>query len=264
MEGRSLARCVDMPPGDSMFMVNKYGVRVVNEKRNYNDRTEAHLTFDPNNGEFPNQLLFIVYDQRTAELYAGAHPLPATPTGAKYVIHGNTLDELAANIATRLENIRAHIGTVKLAPEFGTNLKQTFERFNAYARRGVHPDFQRGKAEYDRAWALFFQPANANTRWPVKTGLPNPGMCPLQAKGPYYALIVGAGALDTNGGPIVDARARVVHASGKPIAGLFGAGNCIASPSREAYFGAGGTIGPAMAFGYIAGINAAAEPVKEL
>lgn len=264
MENRSLARCVDMPPGDSMFIVNKYGVRVVNEKRNYNDRSEAHLSFDPNNGEFPNQLLFIIYDQRTAELYAGAHPLPATPTGAKYVIHGNTLDELATNIAARLEHVRAHIGTVKLAPEFGTTLKQTFERFNGYAKRGVDADFQRGKAEYDRAWALFFQPANANTRWPVNTGLPNPTMHPLQAKGPYYALIVGTGALDTNGGPVVDARARVVHVTGKPIAGLFGAGNCIASPSREAYFGAGGTIGPAMAFGYIAGTHAVAEPVKEL
>ncbi|NMG73648.1 FAD-dependent oxidoreductase [Aromatoleum diolicum] len=264
IENRSLARCVDMPPGDSMFMVNKYGVRVVNEKRNYNDRTEAHLTFDPNNGEFPNQLQFIIYDQRTAELFAGAHPLPATPTGAGYVIQGGTLDELATNIAARLERIRAHIGTVKLAPEFSRNLKQTFERFNGYAKRGVDPDFHRGEAEYDRAWALFFQPARENTRWSVKTGLPNPAMHPLQAKGPYYALIVGAGALDTNGGPVVDAQARVIHASGKPIPGLYGAGNCIASPSREAYFGAGGTIGPAMAFGYIAGMNAAAAPVKEL
>lgn len=264
IENRSLARCVDMPPGDSMFMVNKYGVRVVNEKRNYNDRTEAHLSFDPNNGEFPNQLQFIIYDQRTAELFAGAHPLPATPTGAGYVIQGGTLDELATNIAERLERIRAHIGTVKLAPDFAPKLKQTFERFNGYATRGVDPDFHRGDAEYDRAWALFFQPARENTRWSVKTGLPNPTMHPLQAKGPYYALIVGAGALDTNGGPVVDAQARVIHASGKPIAGLYGAGNCIASPSREAYFGAGGTIGPAMAFGYIAGTNAAAAPVKEL
>lgn len=264
VESRMLARSVDMPPGDSMFMVNKYGVRVVNEKRNYNDRTEAHLSFDPNNGEFPNQLLFIIYDQRTAELYAGAHPLPATPTGASYVIQGGTLDELAANIAIRLERIRAHIGNVTLMPEFARNLKQTFERFNDYAKRGVDPEFHRGEAGYDRAWGMFFQPAREGTRWLTKTDLSNPTMYPFQPTGPYYALIVGAGALDTNGGPVVDARARVLHASGKPIAGLYGAGNCIASPSREAYFGAGGTIGPAMAFGYIAGTNVAAEAVKEL
>jgi len=261
---RRLARCVDMPPGDSMFMVNKHGMRVVNEKRNYNDRTEAHLTFDPNNGEFPNQLLFIIYDQRTAELYAGSHPLPATPSGAAYVIQGGTLDELAGNIAARLASIRPHIGSVRLAADFASNLQQTFERYNGYAKKGVDPEFHRGAAEYDRAWAVFFQPARADTRWPVKSDMPNPAMYPLQPKGPYYALIVGAGALDTNGGPVIDARARVIHATGKPIPGLYGAGNCIASPSREAYFGAGGTIGPAMAFGYIAGTNAASEPIKEI
>lgn len=262
--GRSLARCVDMTPGDSMFMVNKYGVRVVNEKRNYNDRTEAHLTFDPNNGEFPNQLLFIVYDRRTAELYGGAHPLPAAPTGAGYVIQGNTLDDLAKNIGARLAQIQEHVGTVKLAPDFAKNLKQTFERFNGYAEAGVDPEFHRGEAEYDRAWGLFFQPARKDTAWSVESTHPNPIMHPLQPEGPYFALIVGAGALDTNGGPVVDAKARVIHAGGAPIPGLFGAGNCIASPTREAYVGAGGTIGPAMAFGYIAGTNAAAEPVKEV
>lgn len=260
---RSLARCVDMTPGDSMFMVNKRGNRAVNEKRNYNDRGEVHLTFDPNNGEFPNQLMFIIYDQRTAELYAGSHPLPDTPTGASYVIHGATLDELARNIAVRMEKIRPHIGTVRLSDAFSRNLQQTFARFNEYAAQGVDPEFQRGAAEYDRVWGPLFQPSRSGTRWPATSPMPNPAMHPLQATGPYYAMIVGAGVLDTNGGPVIDERARVIHVSGKPIPGLYGAGNCIASPSRESYFGAGGTIGPAMTFGYIAGMNAAQEPVKE-
>lgn len=260
---RSLARCVDMPPGDSMFMVNKRGVRVVNEKRDYNDRTEVHLTYDPNNAEFPNQLLFIIYDQRTAELYAGGHPLPSTPTGADAVITGSTLDELARNIGTRLEKIRAHIGGVRLAPEFAANLETTFKRFNEYAKQGVDPEFNRGGTEYDRAWALFFQPARTDTRWPVQSTMPNPAMHPLQPQGPYYAMIVGPGALDTSGGPVIDARARVIDAAGQPIVGLYGAGNCIASPTREAYMGAGGTIGPAMTFGYIAAMNAHQEPVRK-
>jgi succinate dehydrogenase/fumarate reductase flavoprotein subunit len=263
MVSRSLARCVDMPPGDSMFMVNKQGVRVVNEKRNYNDRTEVHLTYDPNNAEFPNQLLFIVYDQRTAELYAGGHPLPSTPTGAPYVITGATLDELASNIAARMEKIREHIGSIKLSPEFAANLKATCKRFNEYAKRGVDPEFNRGGTEYDRAWALFFQPARSDTRWSVKSDMPNPAMYPLQPKGPYYALIVGPGALDTSGGPAIDAQARVLDTVGQPIPGLYGAGNCIASPTREAYLGAGGTIGPAMTFGYIAALNAHREPARE-
>jgi succinate dehydrogenase/fumarate reductase flavoprotein subunit len=260
---RSLARCVDMPPGDSMFMVNKYGVRAVNEKRNYNDRTEVHLTYDPNNAEFPNQLLFIIYDQRTAELYAGGHPLPSTPTGAPYVISGATLDELSNNIGARMEKIREHIGEVRLSPDFASNLKATFKRFNQYAERGVDPEFNRGGAEYDRAWALFFQPPRTDTRWPLKSAYPNPAMHPLQPKGPYYALIVGPGALDTSGGPAIDAQARIIDTAGRPIPGLYGAGNCIASPTREAYMGAGGTIGLAMTFGYIAAMNAHHEPAKE-
>jgi 3-oxosteroid 1-dehydrogenase len=263
VKNRSMARCVDMAPGDSMFMVNTHGVRVVNEKRNYNDRSEVHLTYDPNNGNFPNHLLFIVYDQRTAELYGGSDPLPTTPTGAPYVIAGATLDELAKNIGDRLETVRAHIGTVKLAPDFAANLKGTFRRFNEFARKGVDPEFERGAREYDRNWGPLFQPPRIDTRWSVKSDMPNPAMYPLQEEGAYYALIVGPGALDTSGGPAIDARARVIDTAGQPIPGLYGAGNCIASPSREAYFGAGGTIGPAMTFGYIAALNAHQEPLKE-
>lgn len=263
VRNRSLARCVDMTPGDSMFMVNTHGKRVVNEKRNYNDRGEVHLTYDPNNGNFPNQLLFIVYDQRNAELYAGSDPLPSTPTGASYVIAGQTLAELAQNVGARMETIREHIGTVRLAADFGSNLAVTFERFNEYARKGVDPEFGRGSTEYDRAWGPLFQPARTDTRWPAKNDMPNPAMYPLQPKGPYYAMIVGPGALDTSGGPAIDPRARVLDTASQPIPGLYGAGNCIAAPSREAYFGAGGTIGPAMTFGYIAAMNAHQESVKD-
>ncbi len=65
------------------------------------------------------------------------------------------------------------------------------------------------------------------------------------------------GAMGTKGGPRTDPDGRVLHVSGEPIPGLFAAGNAMAGATGRAYGGAGGTIGPAMVFGYRAGHAAA-------
>ena len=44
---------------------------------------------------------------------------------------------------------------------------------------------------------------------------------------------------------------------GRPIAGLYAAGNAMGSVMGMTYGGAGGTLGPALVFGYLAGRHAA-------
>jgi 3-oxosteroid 1-dehydrogenase len=45
----------------------------------------------------------------------------------------------------------------------------------------------------------------------------------------------------------------VLDVDGNVIPGLYAAGNAMASPLGMTYGGAGGTLGPAMVFGYLAG-----------
>ncbi len=241
--------------GDSMMQVNKYGNRVVNEKLSYHDRGRVHAVYDPSKREYPNQVLFLIYDEAVAssESLDGIRiPLqeagePAPP----YVISGETWDELVAKIDERLAAIGSDIGGARLDDSFSENLAATLERFNGFARTGSDLDFNRGDAPLARAW-------NGRNR----EGSPNPTLAEFAETGPYHCIIVGAGVLDTNGGPVINTHAQVLSAAGAPIPGLYGAGNCIASPAGEAYWGPGATIGLAITFGYLAGLHAAAESEK--
>ena len=251
LQSSKLAAGVFFPPGDSMVQVNRKGVRVVNENRNYNDRTEVHGVYDPSSAEFPNQLLFMIYDQRNAEAFAGVYPIPADPENTNYVFKGDSLADLAKKVDSRLVEIAPQTGGVSLAPSFAANLEKTIKRFNGFALSGKDEDFQRGEAAYDSEWHQVFSPMKADSGWPANEG-PSITMHPFRDEGPYYAMILAAGALDTCGGPAIDSSARVLDTGDKPIPGLYGVGNCIASPSGEAYWGAGHTLGLSMTFGFIA------------
>lgn len=242
--------------GDSMIQVNRYGRRVVNEKMAYSDRARVHGVYDTNRREYPNLLLFMIYDDVLASSesrHVMRHPVPMPGEKADYVVTGATWEELAANIDARLAGMAEHVAGTRLDPSFAENLAATVERFNGFAQSGVDADFARGEAPIGRAWH------GGADRDPEP---PNPTMAPFAGQGPYYCIILGAATLDTNGGPVVNANAQVLAAGGDPIPGLYGAGNCIASPAGQGYWGPGATIGLGITYGHIAGRHAAAEPEK--
>ena len=256
-----IANDVWVPPGDSMILVNRYGLRVISEKLPYHVRTPIHFHWDPVKGEYTNLLLFMVYDQRTAEKFSQTTTMnyPLFTPGPGYVMTASSLEELTEHLRQRLVRIARTESppTVQLAPDFTEVLRETILRFNRYAQDGLDRDFHRGEIPVERDFYLTQGGMDAGNH------LPNPTMYPLADHGPYYAIILAAGLLDTHGGPRINAQAEVLDSCGEAIPGLYGAGNCVRGPAGKAYWGPGATIGLAMTFGYIAAARASANPRKE-
>src|SRR5918912_1298934 len=244
--------------GDSMIFVDKHGRRVVNEKLPYNELAQEFFRWDPLSGEYPHLVLIQVWDQRSQE-HSGSDEYGRliVPPDAddSHVVAGDTLEELTAAIAERLERYRSHTGGLTLAEDFAANLRESIERFNRFAERGVDEDFGRG----ERAVQQLF-----NGLVKDEPNRPNPTMWPISTTGPYYAALVTGGTLDTKGGPKATPDGQVVDDLDRPIPGLYGVGNCVASASARAYWAGGATLGPIIAFAYRAANAAHAAPVKEV
>ena len=114
-----------------------------------------------------------------------------------------------------------------LPPE---QLRQTIDDYNAACAAGVD------EAEGRPAWTLV----------------------PLD-KPPYYGVSWEYTIMYTCGGPRRDERAQILHVRGEPIRNLYGAGEMSSTYSR--LNDAGMMIADALAFGRIAGANAAVAPL---
>ena len=77
---------------------------------------------------------------------------------------------------------------------------------------------------------------------------------------PFYAVKIVPGDLGTKGGLVTAERARVLRPDGSAIAGLYAAGNVSSAVMGRTYAGPGATIGPALAFGYLAAEDIASTP----
>lgn len=246
-----------MPFGDSMIQVNRYGRRVVNEKMIYNERAQVHFAWSADQREYSNLVLFMVYDdavaRSTEELPGLRQPVPMPGEESGWVISGQTWAELADRIEERLVELHSLTGGLELDQSFVEQLRATVDQFNSYADSGCDPEFHRGETPIQLAW-----------NGPAREGnTANPTMHRFAESGPYHAIILAPGALDTKGGPAIDVRGRITDRDGDPIPGLYGAGNCVASPAGQAYWAGGTTIGLALTFGHLAGCDVAQAPMKE-
>tara|TARA_Y100001970_G_scaffold271846_1_gene367777 strand:+ start:132 stop:1757 length:1626 start_codon:yes stop_codon:yes gene_type:complete len=210
------------------LMVNRYGVRFTNEAGNYNAMGGALHSFDPQKFEYQNIPCWLIFDHHYK---------------LRYDIAGSMPGEHIPDWMYTSETIQGLAEVIDVPPE---SLDSTVKRFNEYASMGEDPDFHRGVSAYDTFNGDQSISGIEATLQPLDTP-------------PFYAIKIESGSLGTNGGPKTDISCRVLSINGGVISGLFAAGNAMAAPTGMVYGGAGGTIGPAMTFGYIAGRAAASR-----
>src|SRR6478735_4407444 len=206
------------------IIVNQAGQRYMNEALPYVEAVHAMYDGEATGvGHVPS---WMIVDQRYRNRYIFAGLFPRQPFPGRWYKIGtirkaSSIEELAAEIEVPAEALRA-----------------TVDRFNGFAKTGVDEDFHRGESAYDQYYS-------------DPTVKPNPSLHTID-EGPFYAVKIVPGDLGTKGGLVTDEHARVVRADGSVIAGLYAAGNVSSAVMGHTYPGPGGTIGPALVFGYLA------------
>jgi len=120
-------------------------------------------------------------------------------------------------------------------------LRQTVENYNAHARLGLDPEFDRGSTIYQRHLG-------------DAGHTPNSCIAPIE-RPPFYAMRIYPADLGTAVGVRTDSDARALQTNGTAIDGLYVCGNDMNSVMNGNYTGPGITLGPALTFGYLAGIH---------
>jgi 3-oxosteroid 1-dehydrogenase len=237
---------IDVPVGDRVagwqvngertrphcIMVNKLGRRFTNEAANYNALGAAFHVIDVSSFDYVNHPAWMVFDRHYVNRYGLAGFKGEGPT-PEWMTEAATLADLAKAVGIQADELEA-----------------TVARWNEQSANRKDDDFGRGNSAHDRWWGD-----------PSQGDGPQATMGPLDTA-PFYAVQVYAGVLGTKGGPRTNGDAQVLDVDGDPIAGLYAAGNAMASAMGMTYGGAGGTLGPALVFGYLAGGHAAHAGAK--
>jgi succinate dehydrogenase/fumarate reductase flavoprotein subunit len=164
--------------------------------------------------------------------HAKPHPLPiGSALRSGYLKRGDSIAALAAACG--------------IDP---AGLAHTIAEYNRHARAGRDPEYHRGEIAYDRL------------QGDAEHDGPNPCVAPIE-HGPFYAVRIVPGSLGTFAGLAVNEHAQALDAQGRPIEGLYAAGNDAASVMGGHYPSGGITLGPAVAFGFILAHHAAGRPL---
>lgn len=208
------------------LMVNGEGKRFCNEANNYSALSGAFHSFDPQSYSYKNNPAYLIFDEQFRAKYPFTSVMPGMDM-PNWVTQAGSISDLAD--ALEID---------------AAALEGTFQSFNDAAQAGEDKAFGRGKSDYDHFYGDRSRPGAMATLGTLE-------------KPPYYAVKIEVGTLGTNGGPKTTAQAQVISSEGAPIDGLYAAGNVMAGATGGVYAGAGGTLGPALTFGVVAGRAAA-------
>jgi 3-oxosteroid 1-dehydrogenase len=205
--------------------VNRKGERFADESfyRDYLPKTRA---WDGARQEHPNFPPFLVFDASYRAKYPLGTVLPGQEFPPGLVETDDTLEGLAKKLGVD-----------------AAGLARTVERFNRHAAEGKDPDFGRGSYP----WAAMM--TGDRTR-------PNPNLGPLE-KPPYFGLRLHVASVGINAAGLrTNADAQVIHVRGRPIEGLYAAGNSAAPLDLGAGYQSGLSNLRGMVHGYRAALHA--------
>ena len=211
-----------------LIAVDKLGERFVNEAVSYHEFGRALLAHQNSSGSEKASAWLIADSRFIWEYGLGAlkpkHINKKYLTTIGYLFDGSDLRELEEKL--------------KLP---SSSLEGTISYYNGFADQGLDPLFGRGGNAYERFLG--------DRRYK-----PNPCVAPIE-RAPYFAIRVEVGDLAAAGGLNTDDGSRVLDENRKVIPGLYACGADTKSVMEGNYPGPGITLGPAITFGFLAGMD---------
>lgn len=214
--------------GSGYIIVDQNGERFMNESAGMYTRWYSVSRFVPERLQWPRIPCYFVFDEKTCCL---------GPVSSPYA-HNRDLYQWSADNSVEVERgwiLRANtLGELarKMGLPDAKGIETSVARYNQFCAEGVDRDFARSR----------------DTLTPLATP-------------PFHAIKAFPCLLNTQGGPKRNAKAQVLDPWDRPIPRLYAAGEL--GSIWGFMYQSGGNLGECLAFGRIAGMNAAREKPRD-